>query len=59
MTDKVAELLMESFSSVYCDTCRNNDSSECDYCHRKAMSWAISEEAAYKIARDIQEIYGS
>lgn len=59
MTDRVAELLMSALESVYCNTCKNDDSSECDYCHRKSMSWGLSEKAAYKIAEEIQKIYES
>lgn len=48
--------LEECLCSVYCDTCRHgNDGDGCDYCHRKAMNWGLSHEAAEEIIEKLIE----
>lgn len=58
--DKIIEVLMNEFNSVYCDNCVGNfdenfdeDFNRCDECHRKSIHWSISpttaELLAYKI----------
>lgn len=54
MKEKISELLHNRFSSVYCDTCESvNDERRCDECHRKSMNWALSKDAADRIAEEI------
>lgn len=50
---QIKDILLKNFHSVYCDTCENINTSECDYCHRKAMSWSLSQAEANRIAEDI------
>lgn len=50
---RIKDILLKNFSSVYCDTCENINTNECDYCHRKAISWSLSHEEADRIAEDI------
>ena len=52
--EKIIQILKESFDSVYCNSCKNDyDEDICDYCHRKAMEWSISDEYAERIADKI------
>ena len=54
---KVKEYLVEFLSSVYCDTCANqDDENKCDYCHRKSMNWALSEQTAETMAKEIANL---
>ena len=50
---QIKDILLKNFHSVYCDTCENINTSKCDYCHRKAMSWSLSQTEADRIAEDI------
>ena len=50
---QIKNILLKNFHSVYCDTCKNINTSECDYCHRKAMNWSLSQMEADRIAEDI------
>lgn len=50
---QIKDILLKNFHSVYCDTCGNINTNECDYCHRKAISWSLSQEEADRIAEDI------
>jgi len=53
----VKEYLVGFLSSVYCDTCANNaHGSACDYCHRKSINWALSEQAAETMAAEIAKL---
>jgi hypothetical protein len=52
--EEIVNLLIKNFRSVYCDTCKDQDSgNHCDMCHRKSMNWeihpAFAEELADKI----------
>lgn len=41
--EQIVELLINSLSSVYCNTCNYTDEEDyCDYCHRKSMNWSIA-----------------
>lgn len=52
--EKIIQILKENFDSVYCNSCKNDyDEDICDYCHRKAMEWSISDEYAERIADKI------
>lgn len=50
MKDKIKQILMDNFKSVYCDTC---DGEYCEDCYRKNMNWGISEWFAESIAEKI------
>ena len=51
MKDVIVKILMESFSSVYCDTWKNDEIDNiCENCHRKSINWGISESYAKSIA---------
>lgn len=58
MENEIIEFLKNEFSSVYCDTCESNDNDDgtCDYCHRKAMNWSISDYQARYVTKRIMEI---
>jgi len=58
LKEEIVEILMGYFDSVYCDTCKYNDSSRCDECHRKAMNWGISASFAETVASEILEPKG-
>lgn len=54
--EEQVSFLEEYFSSVYCDTCRYRyDNGACDYCHRKAMNWGLSKDAAEEIIKKLNE----
>lgn len=62
MKDKIAELLMMEFCSIYCWNCRYNDDDDdeycnCEDCHRKYMNWSISKHTADRISTNIDELY--
>lgn len=56
--EKAVNILMDMFSSVYCDDCRYNfeqkDDNSCDYCVRKSMGWALSKEFAEYIVNKLE-----
>ena len=53
---KKENFLKIQFDSVYCDTCKNvGDEDRCDYCHRRAMNWSISDEAVQRIITTISK----
>lgn len=55
---KISEILVKELSYIYCHNCKFNDStddSDCDDCHRKNMSWELSEETAKSIEAKILE----
>ena len=51
--EQIKNILLENFHSVYCDTCENINTSICDYCHRKAICWSLSQTEADRIAEEI------
>lgn len=54
--EQIVELLMNSLSSVYCNTCNYTDEEDyCDYCHRKSMNWSIAPWFAENLADAILE----
>lgn len=50
---QIKDILLKNFHSVYCDTCEYINTSGCDYCHRKAIGWSLSQTEANRIAEDI------
>ena len=55
--ENIIQILKESFDSVYCNSCKNDYNEDiCDYCHRKAMEWSISDEYAERVANKIIEV---
>ena len=52
--ERITELLHKKFSSVYCDTCGNNEET-CEECNRKSMLWSLSRFDARDIAKEIIE----
>lgn len=56
----VTNILLDKFDTVYCDTCKYDDDSHCDDCHRKYMNWSLSEAEAKILAEKIyEEIIGT
>ena len=54
--EQIVELLTNSLSSVYCNTCDYADEEDyCDYCHRKSMNWSIAPWFAEALADAILE----
>lgn len=49
------DVLLKNFDYVYCDNCKYYDTNSCDECHRKYMNWALSDDAARKLAEEIIE----
>ena len=54
----VKDFLRKQFDYIYCETCRFVDTDNCDYCHRKAMNWSISDNAIDDITKKILDIIG-
>ena len=61
-TEKIAEIIYEELSYMYCDNCRyateiaedpDRIFSPCDECYRKYNSWGISMSEAKRIANMI------
>ncbi len=60
MKEKIKDILKNELSYIYCHNCKNNGNDNvCDYCHRKSMSWEISDSCADKIADKILGEYGN
>ena len=58
--NKFIDFLRNYFNSVYCNTCRSNetdDSESCSECHRKAMYWSISEYSVGVVADKAIELF--
>lgn len=53
MEEKIIELLMEKFESVYCDNCNNEN---CGTCIRKNMGWSLGWSGAKDIAEEILKL---
>lgn len=47
---KIIDILLDEFCYVYCYNCKFYDTTNCDYCHRKSMGWALSPKVAENIA---------
>ena len=56
MEEAYMKVLLSEFAGVYCDTCKHEDSDDCDDCHRKMMGWGLSENTARRIAARINAI---
>ena len=58
MKDKIAQFIYDYLDWAYCDNCRHNseDSGECEWCHRKNISWGIGKEIAKDLADKIMDI---
>ena len=63
--DKIANIIYNELSYMYCDNCRyatelsndpDTDFSPCDDCHRKYNSWGISMTEAERIAEMIRGV---
>ena len=49
--EKIKNVLIATFESVYCNSCSSQKSEEnCDECNRKSMNWEISEGYAERVA---------
>lgn len=47
MKDKIVQFIYNYLDWAYCDNCRYNTSEQntnCEYCHRKNISWGISKK---------------
>ena len=61
---KIADIIYEELSYMYCDNCRYQEYSEdidgtdhCECCHRKYSGWAVSRDVAEAIEeRCLKEI---
>ena len=56
MEEKISEMLYQNLGAVYCYNCENEDTDECDYCHRKSIGWSLSRKAADSLAKEIMKI---
>lgn len=56
--DKIAQIIYDNLSYMYCDNCRYNSEIEdeygCEDCHRKYNGWGISMATAKGIAEEIK-----
>lgn len=50
---KIIDILLGEFKYVYCDSCKFQDTENCDDCHRKYSNWSLSSETAADIADKI------
>lgn len=50
---KIMDILLEELKYVYCDSCRFQDTENCDGCHRKYSNWSLSSETAANLADKI------
>ncbi len=54
---RIANLLIEKLSRIYCHNCKNNDDEDkCEGCNRKSMKWQLSQEEAESIEKEIDDI---
>jgi len=54
--ENVAEIIHEELQYIYCHNCSSQKTEKrCDECHRKAMNWQLSIEAAKLIAEKIKD----
>ena len=52
--DKIKQYLLNNFSRVFCNTCRNDHCfGICNGCRPYAMSWQLSSEEAERLTEDI------
>lgn len=54
---KIMDILLEDFKYIYCDSCRFQDSDNCEECHRKYFNWSLSSKTAANIADKIINIF--
>ena len=54
---KIMDILLEEFKYVYCDSCRFQDTENCEDCHRKYSNWSLSSETAANIADKIINVF--
>ena len=52
-SEMIKDILINEFSSVYCDTCANDEGGDCDDCNRKSMMWCLSDNAAENLSERI------
>ena len=50
---KIKDTLLKNFQYIDCDNCKYQNTSNCDECHRKYISWSLSPEVAGDIAEEI------
>ena len=54
MREKIANIIYDELSYIYCFNCRNEDDDDsCEVCYRKYMNWAIGKSTAEEIADKI------
>lgn len=57
VVSKVKELLFDRLDYIHCGSCRfYDDDTHCEECHRRNMTWKISEDTAESLAEEIYEI---
>jgi len=54
---KIMDILLEEFKYIYCDSCRLQDSENCEGCYRKYINWSLSSETAANIADKIINVF--
>ena len=50
---KIIDILLDNFRYIYCDSCKHQNTDDCDDCHRKYINWSLSSESANQIAEEI------
>lgn len=51
--EQIQNILLENFRTIYCDTCRFQNTNMCDDCHRRYMNWSLSPKIADQLAEKI------
>lgn len=58
--EEISNLIYETFSNIYCDNCRYDDTDNfyyhCGDCHRKAMNWSVARPACDDLAERIMNL---
>lgn len=50
---KIMNILLEEFEYIGCDSCKFQDTDNCEDCNKKYLSWSLSSETAANIADKI------
>lgn len=54
---KIMDILFEEFNYIYCDSCKFQDTENCQDCHKEYLNWSLSSETAANIADKIINVF--
>lgn len=49
-------VIYNEFKSAYCWNCDNQDSDDCEYCHRKNIMWSASKKTVKSVINDLPSV---